>query len=67
MPTYSYVCKSCAHEFEVQQSFQDQPLDTCPVCGGEVRKVFGKLGVTFKGSGFYRTDSAPKSESSSSD
>jgi putative FmdB family regulatory protein len=67
MPTYSYVCKNCAHEFEVQQSFQDQPLDTCPVCGKEVRKVFGKLGVTFKGSGFYRTDSAPKSESSSSD
>lgn len=65
MPTYSYVCKNCDHSFEAQQSFQDQPLTTCPECGGELRKLFGNLGVTFKGSGFYRTDSAPKSESSS--
>lgn len=64
MPTYSYVCKNCEHQLEAQQSFQDQPLTTCPECGGELRKLFGNLGVTFKGSGFYRTDSAPKTEGS---
>jgi putative FmdB family regulatory protein len=67
MPTYSYVCKKCERGFEVQQSFSDQPLAKCDDCGGELRKVFGNLGVTFKGTGFYRTDSATKSDSSSSD
>jgi putative FmdB family regulatory protein len=62
MPTYSYACKNCDHQFEIQQSFSDDTLTTCPNCGGEVRKLFGNLGVTFKGSGFYRTDSAKKSE-----
>ena len=63
MPTYSYVCKDCSHAFDIQQSFSDDPITKCPDCGGELRKQFGNLGVTFKGSGFYRTDSAgtPKS------
>lgn len=65
MPTYSYVCKECEHAFEIQQSFSDAALTTCPKCKGELRKQFGNLGVTFKGSGFYRTDS--QSSSSSSD
>ena len=65
MPTYSYVCKNCEHAFDVQQSFSDKPLEVCPKCEGELRKLFGNLGVTFKGSGFYRTDSASKSSSSS--
>lgn len=65
MPTYSYICKNCDHALEVQQSFQDAPLVTCPECAGELRKQFGKLGVSFKGSGFYKTDSAPKADSSS--
>jgi len=54
---YEYVCKSCGHHLEVSQSFKDAPLTTCPVCGGELRKVFGSVGIMFKGSGFYRTDS----------
>ena len=57
MPTYSYVCKECEHAFEVQQSFSDAALTSCPTCPGKLRKQFGNLGVTFKGSGFYRTDS----------
>jgi putative FmdB family regulatory protein len=64
MPTYSYVCKDCEHAFEIQQSFSDAALTTCPKCSGELRKQFGNLGVSFKGSGFYRTD--PQSGSSSS-
>jgi putative FmdB family regulatory protein len=65
MPTYSYVCKACDHAFEVQQSFSDATLEVCPQCQGELRKQFGNLGVTFKGSGFYRTDSKSGSSSSS--
>ena len=65
MPTYSYVCKECEHAFEIQQSFSDSALTTCPKCQGELRKQFGNLGVTFKGSGFYRTDSQSGSGSSS--
>ena len=57
MPVYEYVCKSCGHHLEVSQSFKDAPLTTCPVCGGELRKVFSSVGIMFKGSGFYRTDS----------
>jgi putative FmdB family regulatory protein len=64
MPTYAYECKDCGHTFEVQQSFSDKPVETCQECGGSVRKLFGNLGVTFKGSGFYRTDSAAKPASS---
>jgi putative FmdB family regulatory protein len=61
VPTYSYACKKCEHTFDIQQSFSDDALTECPVCGGELRKVFGQVGVTFKGSGFYRTDSAGSS------
>jgi putative FmdB family regulatory protein len=65
MPTYSYVCKDCEHAFEIQQSFSEDALTSCPKCSGELRKQFGNLGVTFKGSGFYRTDSQSGSSSSS--
>ncbi len=65
MPTYQYVCSNPEgkHEFEVVQSFTDPAVSTCPECGSPVRKVYGSVGVVFKGSGFYRTDSR-KSESS---
>jgi putative FmdB family regulatory protein len=63
MPTYDYACLSCAHRFDAVQSMSDEPLALCPVCGGRLRRVFGTVGVTFKGSGFYRTDSRPKRES----
>jgi len=68
MPTYEYRCKECGEHLEVVQSFKDDALTTCPNCGGDLRKVFGNIGITFKGSGFYKTDSRPaaKSESSSS-
>jgi len=59
MPTYEYVCKSCAEHLEVVQAFTDDSLTVCPVCGGTLRKVFGSIGISFKGSGFYRTDSRP--------
>ncbi|AOY55747.1 FmdB family zinc ribbon protein [Candidatus Rhodoluna planktonica] len=65
MPTYTYACKSCSEQFDVQQSFTDEALTKCPKCEGELRKVFGQVGVTFKGSGFYKTDSASSSNSSS--
>ncbi|HET9077104.1 MAG TPA: FmdB family zinc ribbon protein [Acidimicrobiales bacterium] len=57
MPTYEYACKSCGEHLEVVQSFKDQALTTCPACGGSLRKVFGSIGISFKGSGFYKTDS----------
>ena len=59
MPTYQYACTetSCANRFELVQSFTDPAASECPVCGGPVRKVYGSVGVVFKGSGFYRTDS----------
>ena len=59
MPTYQYVCSNPEgkHEFEVVQSFSDPAVATCPECGAAVRKVYGSVGVVFKGSGFYRTDS----------
>ena len=57
MPTYEYACKSCGEHLEVVQSFKDSALTECPACGGALRKVFGNIGVTFKGSGFYKTDS----------
>lgn len=67
MPTYEYACKSCGEHLEVVQSFKDDALTTCPNCGGDLRKVFGNIGITFKGSGFYKTDSrSSKSASSSS-
>ena len=66
MPTYEYRCKSCAHEFEVQQSFSDDPLRECPQCKGELRKVFGNVGISFKGSGFYKNDHGSRASSRSS-
>ena len=60
MPTYQYACNACSHEFEVVQSFSDDSLTTCPECGGEIRKIYSAVGVVFKGSGFYKTDSVKK-------
>ena len=57
MPTYSYACKTCAHAFDVVQSFSAESLTVCPECEGTLRKRYGTVGVTFNGSGFYRTDS----------
>ena len=57
MPTYQYRCKQCGHELEIVQSFSDEPLDTCPECQGALKKVYGNVGISFKGSGFYKTDS----------
>jgi len=65
MPTYAFACKSCGHSFEIQLSFSENQPASCPECGGEIRKLFGNLGVSFKGSGFYRTDSATKTETKS--
>ena len=57
MPTYAYRCKDCGHAFDVVQAFTDDALTECPACGGVLRKQYGSIGVTFNGSGFYRTDS----------
>lgn len=72
MPTYQYRCTACDDQFELRQSFSDDPITSCPDerCGGEVKKVFGSVGIAFKGSGFYKTDSrsggSKSSESSGS-
>ena len=70
MPTYQYACTNPEgkHEFEKVQSFTDEPVSECPQCGAPVRKVYGSVGVVFKGSGFYRTDSrkAPSSSETTS-
>ncbi|MGV8896340.1 MAG: FmdB family zinc ribbon protein [Rhodoglobus sp.] len=77
MPTYSYRCTECERAFDIVQAFTDDTLTVCPTCGGKLRKVFSPVGVSFNGSGFYRTDSrsgstggatsaAPKSDSSGS-
>lgn len=65
MPTYQYACTECDHAFEQVQSFSDDALTECPECRGRLRKLFNAVGVVFKGSGFYRTDS--RSSTSSSD
>ena len=57
MPTYQYTCTDCAEPVEVVQKFTDDPLTLCVACGGRLRKVFSPVGIVFKGSGFYRTDS----------
>jgi putative FmdB family regulatory protein len=66
MPTYEYACKSCGEHLEVVQSFKDSALTTCPACDGPLRKVFGSIGISFKGSGFYKNDSRPAAKSGSS-
>ena len=65
MPTYQYVCTECGEPLEVVQKFSDDPLTVCPACQGRLRKVFSPVGVVFKGSGFYKTDSRSASTSSS--
>ena len=57
MPTYQYTCTDCGEPIEVVQKFTDDPLSVCAACGGRLRKVFSAVGIVFKGSGFYRTDS----------
>jgi putative FmdB family regulatory protein len=66
MPTYEYACKACGEHLEVVQSFKDSALTECPACGGPLRKVFGNIGVAFKGSGFYKTDSRSEHKSGAS-
>jgi putative FmdB family regulatory protein len=61
MPTYEYACTECGDRTEVVRSFSDAPPTICTVCGGSLRKVFSPVGIVFKGSGFYRTDSRGKS------
>ena len=65
MPTYEYLCQDCEQPLEVFQSFTDDALTECPSCGGVLKKVFGSVGVVFKGSGFYRTDSRDSKSSAS--
>ncbi len=57
VPTYQYACTACGHQLEAVQSFSDEPLTDCPACEGRLRKLFNSVGIVFKGSGFYRTDS----------
>lgn len=64
MPTYSYACTECDNRFDAVQAFTDDALTTCPECSGRLRKLFNSVGVVFKGSGFYRTDSREASKSS---
>ncbi len=64
MPTYAYACKDCGHAFDIVQSFSDSSLTSCPECQGTLRKKFNSVGVVFKGSGFYRTDSRDSKGSS---
>ncbi|HET6663777.1 MAG TPA: FmdB family zinc ribbon protein [Acidimicrobiales bacterium] len=65
MPTYEYRCRNCGEPLEVVQSFTDDPLTECPACGGQLRKLFPAVGIAFKGSGFYKTDSRTAAKSSS--
>ena len=63
MPLYEYRCKTCDHQFEIQQAFSDDALTTCPECEGALKKVFSPVGISFKGSGFYKNDSRGSSSS----
>ncbi|MGY6501584.1 MAG: FmdB family zinc ribbon protein [Acidimicrobiales bacterium] len=65
MPTYQYRCRECGHDLEVVQAFTDDALTECPQCGGSLRKVFSAVGISFKGSGFYKTDTRSGSAGSS--
>jgi len=66
VPTYAYRCAACGHAFDIVQSFTDDALTVCPQCDGLLRKQYGSIGVTFNGSGFYRTDSRGGSSSTAS-
>ncbi len=66
MPTYAYACTACDHRFDAVQSFSEDSLTLCPECGGALRKQYGSVGVTFNGSGFYRTDSRGNAASTAS-
>ena len=66
MPTYEYACTACGERTEAKQSFSDPPLETCPQCGGKLRKLYSPVGIVFKGSGFYSTDAKKGSSSTSS-
>jgi putative FmdB family regulatory protein len=57
VPTYQYACTACGHQLEAVQSFSEDPLTDCPACAGRLRKLYSSVGIVFKGSGFYRTDS----------
>jgi len=63
VPTYSYACTDCGHRFDIVQAFTDDALTTCQKCSGRLRKLFNSVGVVFKGSGFYRTDSRESAKS----
>jgi putative FmdB family regulatory protein len=63
VPTYSYACTECSNRFDAVQAFSDAALTTCPECSGRLRKLFGNVGVVFKGSGFYRNDSRESAKS----
>jgi putative FmdB family regulatory protein len=63
VPTYQYACTTCGEQLEAVQKFTDDPLTVCPVCGGALRKVYSAVGIVFKGSGFYRTDSRAEAKS----
>ena len=68
MPIYEYACTACGERTEAKQSFDDPPLDECPICGGQLRKLYSPVGVVFKGSGFYSTDGrSSKSKGQGSD
>jgi putative FmdB family regulatory protein len=64
VPTYAYACTECGHRFDAVQSFTDAALTDCPECTGRLRKVFSSVGIVFKGSGFYRTDSRAQANGS---
>jgi putative FmdB family regulatory protein len=64
VPTYQYVCSDCGEGLEAVQKFSDDALTECPACGGKLRKIYSAVGVVFKGSGFYRTDSRSSGSSS---
>lgn len=66
MPKYSYRCTACSNAFDIQQSFTDESLTVCPECGGALRKIFGAVGISFKGSGFYANDHGSRSASKAS-
>jgi putative FmdB family regulatory protein len=66
MPTYEYECQQCHERVEAVQKFSDAALTVCPLCGGELRKVFSAVGIVFKGSGFYKNDSRKSGSSSDS-